>query len=249
MSLLASIHDVTPAHAAAVERLWAACARHGVAPALAVVPQWHGEVAVESDAGFLAWLRARVAAGAEVLLHGERHDEVGTERRALDHLRALGRTAREGEFLTLDEGAARERIERGVARLRAIGLPPVGFLPPAWLAREGAHRAAFAAGLAVSEDDRSVRVAPGRSLPSPVWRWSARTPLRARLSCFVAEVRWTAYRDAPLVRVALHPGDLADERCVASIERALARLASRHRAVRYADLAPRAALPEPAGVA
>lgn len=244
MSLLVSIHDVTPAHAAAVELLWAACARHRVVPALAVVPQWHGEVAIESDPRFQAWLRARVAEGAEVLLHGERHDELGSARSALDHLRALGRTAREGEFLTLDERAAAERIGRGLARLRALGLSPVGFLPPAWLAREGAHRAAFAAGLAVSEDDRCVRVAPGRSLPSPVWRWSARTPLRARLSCVVAEARWKAYRDAPLVRVALHPGDLADERCVASIERALARLTARHRAVRYAELAPRAA---PAG--
>ena len=47
MKLLVAIHDVTPAHAAAVERLWHICTHRGVLPALFVVPNWHGEWPLE----------------------------------------------------------------------------------------------------------------------------------------------------------------------------------------------------------
>ena len=102
MSLLVSIHDVTPALAGGVERLWARCAARNGRPALLVVPDWHGEWPLERYPEFVAWLRARAAEGAEIVLHGERHDEVGLPRGLADELRAWGRTAGEGEFLTLD---------------------------------------------------------------------------------------------------------------------------------------------------
>ena len=93
MSLLVSIHDVTPGARDGVARLWELCARRGVRPALLVVPDWHGEWPLEPHPAFVAWLRARAAEGAEIVLHGERHDEVGSPRAAADALRALGRTA------------------------------------------------------------------------------------------------------------------------------------------------------------
>ena len=75
------------------------------------------------------------------MLHGERHDEAELPRGLADSVRAFGRTAREGEFLTLDAGAALARIARGLDRLRALGLEPVGFVPPAWLAKDEGHQA------------------------------------------------------------------------------------------------------------
>ncbi|HVL19053.1 MAG TPA: DUF2334 domain-containing protein, partial [Gemmatimonadales bacterium] len=68
MSLLVSIHDVTPSLAPAVERLWALCAERGVVPALLVVPNWHGEWDLSSHPEFVRWLRERAAAGAEIVL-------------------------------------------------------------------------------------------------------------------------------------------------------------------------------------
>ena len=69
--------------------------------------------------------------------------------------------AREGEFLDARTWpAARERIERGAALLRALGLRPIGFVPPAWLAREDGHRAAARRGSA------SARTRPRDSLLS-----------------------------------------------------------------------------------
>lgn len=220
--LLVTIHDVTPALAPRVDALWRLCRSRGVVPGLLVVPDWHGEAAIESDAAFVAWLRARASDGAEIFLHGERHDEVGLPRTFGDGLRAFGKTNREGEFLTLDYEGARARIDRGVARLRALGLEPVGFVPPAWLAKPATHAAVRDAGLVVSEDDGTVYVhAPSKTIASPVVRWSGRGAVRAYGSVLFERMRWWLQRSAPVMRIALHPGDLAHPATAASLERGL----------------------------
>lgn len=220
--LLITIHDVTPALAPRVRELWALCESRGVVPGLLVVPDWHGETAMESDAAFVAWLRARAADGAEIFLHGERHDEVGSPRAFSDEIRAFGKTNKEGEFLTLDYDAARARIDRGVKRLRAMGLDPVGFVPPAWLAKPATHDAVRDAGLRVSEDDGAVFLhAPERRLRSPVVRWSGRGLVRAYGSVLFERLRWWTQRGEQVVRLALHPGDLAHSATAASLERGL----------------------------
>ncbi len=235
--LLVSIHDVTPALAGNVTALWELCRQHGIVPALLVVPNWHGDWPLEAHPEFVAWVRGCAAEGAEVFLHGERHDEVGLPRGWRDTWRAWGKTAREGEFLTLEEPAARARIDRGVALLHRLGLPPVGFVPPAWLARESCVRAVSAAGLQFSEDDASITLhAPGKRLPSPVVRWSGRTPMRARGSALVATARWRLQHDAPHIRIALHPSDLDHPVTARSIARWLARWATARTPSRYADL-------------
>ncbi len=200
--------------------LWRWCRDRSVVPALLVVPDWHGRWPLTASPAFVDWVRGCAASGAEIFLHGERHDEVGLPRGWGDSLRAWGKTAREGEFLTLDERAARDRIERGLALLRTLGLSPIGFVPPAWLARwRACARAVSAAGLRYSEDDHAILVhdrpiggpvdgAPVRRLPSPVVRWSGRTPVRAHGSAIVARARYRVQRRARYVRIALHPSDL-----------------------------------------
>ena len=235
--LLVSIHDVSPAQAAAVARLWSLCAERGIIPALLVVPNWHGDWPLERHPGFVAWLRARASEGAEIALHGERHDEAGLPRRLADRWRAWGRTAGEGEFLTLDAASARERLDRGLALLRRLGLDPTGFVPPAWLAREDAYQAAAAAGLAFSEDERSVRLLPSsKRVASPVVRWSARTRVRAWGSVGVAAARSLFQRRARFPRIALHPGDLGHPATTRSVGRTLDRWLHRHAPGSYAGL-------------
>jgi predicted deacetylase len=235
--LLVSIHDVTPALAANVTTLWQMCRAQGVVPALLVVPNWHGEWPLEGHPKFVEWVRGCAGAGAEIFLHGERHDEVGLPRTWRDVWRAWGKTAREGEFLTLEEPAARERIDRGVALLQRLGLPPIGFVPPAWLARESCVRAVSAAGLQFSEDDESITVhARGERLLSPVVRWSGRTPMRARGSTLVAAARWRLQHEAPHMRIALHPSDLDHLVTARSVAQWLARWAGARTPSRYADL-------------
>jgi predicted deacetylase len=235
--LLVSIHDVTPAHAAAIGRLWSLCAARKVRPALLVVPNWHGEWLLDRYPHFVEWLHARAAEGAEIVLHGERHDEVGLSRRFADQWRAWGKTDREGEFLTLDVAAARERLTRGLDLLRRLGFEPTGFVPPAWLAREATYRAAAAAGLGFSEDDSSIRLlSVSRRLRSPVVRWSSRTRARAWGSVRVARARYLVQRGARYPRIALHPGDLDHPDTARSVTDSLDSWLSRHSPGSYSDL-------------
>ncbi len=236
-TILVTIHDVAPPLMPRVERLWDLCAARQVIPGLLVVPDWHGTAPIEQHADCVAWTRARAAEGAEVFLHGERHDEVGLARSWRDELRALGRTNREGEFLTLDYAAARARIDRGLARLRALGLTPVGFVPPAWLARADTHRAARDAELAVSEDNRVIYAFRARRvIASPVVRWSSRGAFRAYGSLAQAQLRWLLQRGASVVRIALHPADLDHPATAGSVERTLDRWLTAYPAASYASL-------------
>ncbi|MFI5250216.1 MAG: DUF2334 domain-containing protein [Gemmatimonadales bacterium] len=237
--LLVSIHDVTPALDERVRALWAMCHRRGVTPALLVVPNWHGEWPLERSPAFVRWVRECADSGADVLLHGERHDETGTPRGWRDAARAWGKTAREGEFLTLDEPAARERIDRGLALFARLGLNAAGFVPPAWLARDGCLRAVAAAGLRYSEDDGAIHIHDPRGmrrLPSPVVRWSGRSSARAYASAAIAAARWRVQRSARHVRLAFHPADLDHPATARSAAKALDRWLGERPASRYTDL-------------
>jgi predicted deacetylase len=237
MNILVSIHDVSPAFADGIFALWNLCASHGVTPALLVVPEWHGQWPVEANRAFAAWLRDCADRGAEILLHGERHDEDGLPRGWRDELRAAGRTAREGECLTLRGAAARAHVERGLTRLRALGLNPVGFVPPAWLAREDTHNAVAALGLRVSEDTAVVRVHHRQvRIAAPAIRWSSRSAVRALGSVLVARWRWHTLRRTPLVRLTLHPQDLTAAVTARSVASELVRWTAARSAIRYADL-------------
>ena len=207
--VLLSIHDVTPAWTEQVSALWALCRERGATPALLVVPNWHGTWPLREAPSYVSWIQDRVREGAEIFLHGERHDEIGLTRSWRDSQRAFGKTNREGEFLTLDHDAALERMQRGMTLFAELELSPIGFVPPAWLCRRGTHTAAASLGLHCMEDDGAVfLLQTGVSLPSPVLRWSGRTDARARGSALQATWRWRTQRDEPHFRIALHPMDL-----------------------------------------
>ena len=238
MKVLVSIHDVTPALEDPVRRLWAICAERNLRPALFVVPNWHGEWPLAAHPGIVRWLRAREDVGAEIVLHGERHDEAGLPRGWKDEIQAFGRTDREGEFLTLDVASARMRIARGAELLRGLGLLPVGFVPPAWLARRDVvGRVALECGLGHGEDASSVHLyTRSTRLDSPVVRWSARTALRAHLSAAIAEARWRLHQRHWLIRLALHPEDLSHPATARSLVQSLDRWLSVRLPAQYATL-------------
>ncbi len=155
----------------------------------------------------------------------------------MDSVRAFGRTAREGEFLTLNEASASERIARGLELLRTLGLNPVGFIPPAWLAREATFEAVAKCGLRLSEDEGGVRVhARNVRIQAPAIRWSGRTPFRARASALIASWRWHTQRHRPLVRLALHPQDLSYPVSARSVQREVQRWLQRGDIIRYANV-------------
>lgn len=238
--VLVSIHDVTPAHQTQVLELWELCRTNGFTAALLVVPYWHGNWPLSEHAEFAAWLRRCSTDGAEIVLHGLRHDEVGTSRTVSDHMRAFGRTAREGEFLTLSLESARARIEEGLSMLRSQGLEPGGFIPPAWLAKDATHDAVREAGLQFSEDAGGVRLHTRNvRIAAPAIRWSGRTRVRAVASGWVNQLRrhyCAAFQRQRIVRLALHPQDLLNPVTAASVRHEVPQWAELMQQIRYEQL-------------
>ena len=237
MKLLVAIHDVSPAHAQSVQRIWNHCVATGVQSALLVVPNWHGEWPIADYRVFTDWLRECQRSGAEILLHGERHDEHGTQRTLSDELRAFGRTDHEAEFLTLRFEEARQRIERGLKCLESFGLSPVGFVAPAWLAHDECAAALVACNVAISETADAISLhRRGTRLHSPVIRWSTRAAWRVAASELVARATTISHGGHWLMRIAFHPGDVEHPGTWSSACETLSRWLERRRPWRYAAL-------------
>ncbi|MGE5758834.1 MAG: DUF2334 domain-containing protein [Gemmatimonadota bacterium] len=234
--LLVSVHDVTPAHEGRLLALYRLLDEAGVRQfALLVVPNWHGTWPLEEFPDFTADLRERVTRGATVLLHGLRHDEVGQPRSLAHRVRTFERTDREGEFASLPPDEARARIAQGLSALRNARLDPIGFVPPAWLARPELTRIALDAGLALTEDARAVFV-NGRRVAAPATCWSTRAAWRRTGSIVVAATRLRLERTRPLVRLALHPHDADWLGVFDSCRRTLTRLLEPRQVIDYRDL-------------
>jgi len=236
--LLVAIHDVSPAHAA---RVGAACdllARYGVDRyALFVVPDWHGGWPLDRHPEFTARLRTLAADGAEIFLHGFRHDEVGLRRSIVQRVRAFGRTAGEAEFLNLDRDAAAGRIDEGLAVLEREGLTAVGFVPPAWFHGAALSDVLISRGLDLTEDAWTVwSVTRGRRWRAPAVRWSTRATYRALAGAAIARMRRPVDRMRRVVRLAIHPPDVDHPVVARSLERALHSLVDRRHPTSYRAL-------------
>ncbi len=241
--LLVSVHDVTPAHERSLDVLYRLLDELGVRRyALLVVPNWHGAWPLAEFAAFTAGLRHRAAAGAEIVLHGLRHDEVGQRRTLAHRARTFGRTDREGEFASLGAPEAAARLAQGLATLRTAGLEPIGFVPPAWLARPELEPVVRGAGLAFTEDTRAVTaLAHGQRIPAPATCWSTRRAWRRAGSVAVAAARLRLEQAQPLVRIAFHPPDAQWPRVLTSCRRTLEALLERRTVITYRELVARRA--------
>ncbi len=238
--LLASIHDVGPRFEREVDALAARLERRFGGPrfAMLVVPDHWGEAPLAQAPGFAAKLRRWADEGVEMFLHGWSHrDDTIHEARAT-RWRARHMTAGEGEFLGLDAAEAARRMRAGRAVVeQAIGRPVAGFIAPAWLYGPGSRAAMARERFAIAEDHLRVwRPADGEVLArGPVITWASRSRARIASSLAFAALARTALRAAPVVRVAVHPGDARVPALLASIDATLGVFA-RRRVGRYADL-------------
>lgn len=237
-TLLASIHDVGPRSESAFDRLHALFGQLGVSrPALLVVPDHWGEAPIRPGTHFATRLRGLSDQGHEIFLHGWFHRDTSAHE-GLASLKARHMTAGEGEFLGLDAAEAARRIADGRALLEdIIGRPVTGFVAPAWLYGEGAHKALRESGMPIAEDHWRVwNPATGATLArSPVITWASRTPMRRASSLAVAALARTLPLPR-LMRLAVHPGDVTSRALIGSIGATLTSLLKTHAIGRYADL-------------
>lgn len=241
LRLLASIHDVSPRTEAETDRLYELLSsRIGEAKlAMLVVPDHWGQALIRPGSAFARRLRRWSDAGVEIFAHGWFHRDDAPSPGVVDRWRARHLTAGEGEFLGLGEAEAARRMVAGKALIEdVIGRPVAGFVAPAWLYGAGARRALGYSGFALAEDHLRVwQPASGRVLSrGPVISWASRSSARAAASRGFAMVARHCLAHLPVVRLAVHPGDLSRPELVGSIERTLTSLLRYGRPGRYADL-------------
>jgi len=118
----------------------------------------------------------------------------------------------EGEFYGLDERAAGERLAHGLELFRRQQWPLHGFVAPAWLMSEGTRRVLAGSGLTYTSDPGHLYLLPDFTpIVAPGLVWSARSPWRRGVSWLVNERQLHQSRQAPLLRLGLHPVDMRHE--------------------------------------
>ena len=239
--LLVSIHDVSPRFEAEVELLLERLASRVEPQALAmlVVPDHWGAYPLQPGSAFARKLRDWSDRGVSMFAHGWFHKDMAVHQGAAARFKARHMTAGEGEFLGLDGDVAARRMADARDLIEAIiGRPVAGFVAPAWLYGRPALDALAASGFALAEDHMKVwQPGTGRVLArGPVITWASRSPARIASSLLVARLLPPLLRNAPVARVAVHPGDAHVPRLLASIDRALHRLKRTHVPAPYGDL-------------
>ena len=218
--LLVSFHDLHPGSRDLCERLLRRLATLGVdRTSLLVVPRWHGSAPCTEDLSFTAWLRELAAAGHDICLHGFTHQAETVTGGPLSRLIGKRYTQGEGEFFQITRAEATRRVRLGLAMLGGEArLPVFGFTPPAWLLSAEGRAALVEAGLHYTTTWGGVELLrTGAVLRAPTLVYSCRNAWRRGVSRAWVRLwhRWN--RAAPLLRIAVHPGDLVDARLEASL--------------------------------
>lgn len=238
-ALVVSIHDVAPMTRSPVERMLARLARIGLPHcSLLVVPDYHRAGPSLGEPACTSWLRELDAKGHEIVIHGFFHQRV---RRAGESVRrkAITRlyTADEGEFYDLDYGEALRLIQHARKDFANHGFHPIGFVAPAWLLGAEAERAVIDAGLSYTTTLRTVRdFGKRRTIPSQSLVYSVRSGWRRASSLAWNRSLFRRLATNPLLRLGIHPPDIAYPRVWQQIEAIIGEALLNRRAMTYREL-------------
>lgn len=214
-SLMLVLHDVAPEtwpdyrpFVEAVDALGRAGLGH-IPITWLVVPDFHHRNALDAHPEFCRVLDARLACGDELALHGFYHcDDAPKPRTPKDWFMRRVYTW-EGEFYALDRAEAQQRLEQGMALFQRHAWPLHGFVAPAWLMSPGTREALSASGLSYTSDPQHFYLLPEHTpIDAPGLVWSARSAWRRGMSRLISERALREHRDAPLLRLGLHPVDM-----------------------------------------
>lgn len=209
-AVLLVLHDVAPSTWADYQPFVAAVDAMGHVPMTwLVVPDFHRRNALQAHPSFRRMLDERVARGDELALHGYFHDDLEPGpttprdwfmRRIYTH---------EGEFYGLPPETALARLRAGIELFQRYDWPLHGFVAPAWLMSDGTRQALRQLPLSYTSDPQYLYHLPDfTAINAPGLVWSARSAWRRGLSKIVSEQRQQRWRQAPVIRLGLHPVDM-----------------------------------------
>ncbi len=189
--LVVSFHDLAPHSQRPCQDLLPQLAELGVPHAsLLVVPRWHDMESIRDRPFFHRWLLSLTEAGHEICLHGLTH------------------RAAQGEFHRIDGERAEAKLREGAALLSGLGCPARGFVPPGWRLSPAAREALRRQGFIYTATLRHLDLLQeNRRLAAPTVVFDARNLWRRMVSPLVGRLRFAASRQAPILRIAVHPGD------------------------------------------
>ncbi|HEX4961322.1 MAG TPA: DUF2334 domain-containing protein [Thermoanaerobaculia bacterium] len=190
--LVVSFHDLAPHSQRPCQELIDQLAELGIArSSLLVVPRWHDMESVLERPFFRRWLLSLADAGHEICLHGLTH-------------RAPG-----GEFHGIGRERAEAKVREGAALLCGLGCPARGFVPPRWRLSPAAREVLRQRGFDYSVTRHHLDLLQAdRRIPAPVVAFDARNAWRRLVSPLFGRLRFAASRQAAILRVAVHPGDI-----------------------------------------
>ncbi|WP_285413513.1 polysaccharide deacetylase family protein [Pseudomonas sp. lyk4-40-TSB-59a] len=204
------LHDVAPSTWADYRGFVEAVDRLGNVPMTwLVVPDFHRHDALEAHPAFCRMLDERVARGDELALHGHFHEDTEPGPRTARDWFMRRVYTHEGEFYQLSQEAALARLRPGIDLFRRHGWPLHGFVAPAWLMSAGTREALRELPLRYTSDPQHLYHLPDfAAVEAPGLVWSARSAWRRGVSKIVSEQREQRWRQAPVIRLGLHPVDM-----------------------------------------
>jgi hypothetical protein len=237
-TVVVSLHDVSPHTWEPCRRIMEELAMMQVrAVSLLVIPNHHHRGHFLENEAFCAWLRARVGDGAEAVIHGYYHQRAARAGETLrEKVITRSYTAGEGEFFDVTHDAARQLVGKAREEFHRVGLRPCGFIAPAWLLSDEGEEALRELGLAYTTRLAGVWDLARRQVHrSQSLCWSVRAVWRRLVS-----LAWNAYlfnrlESEPLLRVAIHPVDIAHPRIWWQIRRMIAAALRTRTAMTYAQ--------------
>jgi predicted deacetylase len=226
MRFLLSLHDVWPGNyplaAGYLARLRSLGARR---IGLLVVPAFHGHGEMNQSGEFLAWLRQESASGTELFLHGYHHRMIelveGPGYRG--GRSAFGRwvnrhlVSQEAEFCGLPRAESDRLLDLGLESWRRAGLPLTGFVAPTWHGSPGPETLRER-GVEFRETRfRVQRMADGASRLAPPLAWDLSQGSRGPV-LFGGRIWLRTAMRFPVLKVAIHPGDLEGRETLGMLE-------------------------------
>jgi len=237
-SLVVSIHDVSPSTRGVVMRMLNDLKAVGIPiTSLLVIPDHHHLGRIDLDPDFSSWLASLVATGHETVLHGfhhlrRKHQGEGMLTRFITR----SYTAGEGEFYDLPFAEASELLKKGKSAFEACGLNSPGFIAPAWLLGREAGQAVKEMGFEYTTVINTVHdYREGREFRSRSLVYSVRSPWRRTVSLLWNEMLLRVLKNAPLVRLGIHPPDWEHPLIRSHILGVIRRATTGRRVITYRD--------------
>lgn len=209
-NLLLVLHDVAPQTWPDYQTFVEAVDALGSIPMTwLVVPDFHKRNPLACATEFRHMLDRRLQRGDELVLHGFYHLDDSPPPHSLKDYVMRRIYTHEGEFSTLDQATARQRLEDGIALFQRFGWPLAGFVAPAWLMSLGTRQALSTLPLAYTSGPRHLyRLPDFTPIAAPGLVWSARSGWRRGLSKGVCNLQLSRMQEAAVIRLGLHPVDM-----------------------------------------